>query len=303
MAEDHVWSVSAGRWFGVPVRIHVSLLLFLAAIFGVEWHFQDLIEPSFGGTGLVTALVLIASILIHEFAHLFAIANLGGHCNGMLLTPWGGNSDNTLLESGRARAIIHMAGPFVSGMIFLFGAAVLIRHTSTNVESLINPLRPHGFRSANWEQTILEIVTWVNFQLMAVNLLPCFPFDAAAAMRAIIDSMHLDVPRHRIESFIMAIGHGLAFTMLGMAWLLRGYDGGGAIQPGWFVLLIAGITLTFTARYSFARETAYDDPIGMNWKALSTIPCTKTATFSTLANRTKTGRIRNGCWRSSTLAK
>ena len=47
--------------------------------------------------------------------------------------------------------------------------------------------------------------------------------------------------------------------MLGMAWLLRGYDGG-EIQPAWFVLAIAGITLIFTARYSFAQETAYDDP-------------------------------------------
>ena len=258
MAEDHVWSVTAGRWFGVPVRIHVSLLLFIALIFGVEWHYQAVIDSSFGGTGLVTVLVLLASILLHEFAHLFAIANLGGQCNGMLLTPWGGNSDYTLLESGRARAIIHLAGPFVSGMIFLFGAAVLIRHTNSDLESLVNPLRPHGFRSTNWEQTILEIVTWVNFQLLAVNLLPCFPFDAAAAMRAIIDSLHLDVPRHRTESAIMAMGHGLAFTMLGMAWLLRGYAGG--VQPAWFVLLIAGITLAFTARYSFARETAYEDP-------------------------------------------
>ena len=74
-----------------------------------------------------------------------------------------------------------------------------------------------------------------------------------------IESMQLGVPRHRIESTIMAIGHGLAFTMLGMAWLLRGYDGG-EIQPAWFVLLVAGIGLIFTARYSFARETAYDDP-------------------------------------------
>jgi hypothetical protein len=57
----------------------------------------------------------------------------------------------------------------------------------------------------------------------------------------------------------MAMGHGLAFTMLGMAWLLRGYDGG-SVQPAWFVLLVAGITLTFAARYSFARETAYVDP-------------------------------------------
>jgi Zn-dependent protease len=259
MAEDQVWSVSIGRWFGVPVRIHASLLLFVALIFGVEWHLRESIEPTFVGTGIVTSLILIGSILIHEFAHLFAIANLGGHCNGMLLTPWGGNSENTLRDGGYSRAIVHMAGPFISGMIFLFGAAVLIRHTNTSLESLVNPLHPHGFRFSNWERTSLEIVTWVNFQLLAVNLLPCFPFDGAAVLRSVIESMQLGVPRHRIESAVMAIGHGLAFTMLGMAWLLRGYDGG-EIQPAWFVLLIAGIGLIFTARYSFARETAYDDP-------------------------------------------
>ena len=259
MAEEQVWSVSVGRWFGVPVRIHVSLLLFIALIFGIEWHLRGFIEPLFVGTGIVTSLVLIGSILVHEFAHLFAVSNLGGHCNGMLLTPWGGNSDNTLLEGGHSRAIVHMAGPFISGMIFLFGAAVLIRHTNTSLESLVNPLSPHGFRFSSWERTTLEIVTWVNFQLLIVNLLPCFPFDGAAALRAMIESMEFDVPRHRIESTVMAIGHGLAFTMLGMAWLLHGYDGG-EIQPAWFVLLVSGITLIFTARYSFAKETAYDDP-------------------------------------------
>lgn len=258
MAEGQVWSISAGRWFGVPVRIHVSLLLFIAMIFGVEWHFRDLVQPVFVGTGVVTALVLICSVLVHEFAHLFAIANLGGHCNGMLLTPWGGNSDNTVPEDGHSRAIIHMAGPFVSGVIFLFGAAVLVRHANVSLESMINPLRPHGFRFSDWERTSLEIITWVNFQILVVNLLPCFPFDAAGAMRGLIEALKLDVPRHRIESAVMAIGHGLAFTMLGMAWLLRGYDGG-EIQPAWFVLLVGGITLIFTARYSFARETAYDE--------------------------------------------
>lgn len=259
MAEDQVWSISVGRWFGVPVRIHVSLLLFIAMIFGVEWHYRELIQPAFIGTGMVTTIVLFGSILVHEFAHLFAIANLGGHCNGVLLTPWGGNSDNTLPDSGQSKAFIHMAGPFISGVIFLFGATVLIRHTNVSLESLINPLRPHGFRISNWEKTSLEIITWVNFQLMIVNMLPCFPFDAAAAFRSAIESMQLDIPRHRIESAVMSMGHGLAFTMLGMAWLLRGYDGG-EIQPAWFVLLIAGITLIFTARYSFAQETAFDDP-------------------------------------------
>ncbi len=258
MAEDHVWSTSLGRWFGIPVRVHFTLLLCFAAVFGGEWHFREFLDGSRQGTALVTCLVLLGSIIAHELGHLFAISNLGGNCNGMLLTPWGGNSDYTLPSGGKSRALIHMAGPFINGIIFLFGATVLIRHGGSSFDSVISPFHPHAFQAAQWERSLLEMVTWINFQLLIINMLPCFPFDAAAAIRAGIDSMHLDVSRHRIESAIMAMGHGLAFTMIGVAWLLRNYTGG-SLQPAWFIFLIGGIVLAFAARYSFARETAYDD--------------------------------------------
>ena len=258
MAENHIWSASFGRWFGIPVRIHVLLILFIALIFGLEWNFRHLLNPAAQGTAIVTVVVLMFSILVHELGHLFAISNLGGYCGLMVLTPWGGSSEFSTHESGKARTVIHLAGPFVNGIIFLFGAMLLTRHWQAELLPLINPFRPHAFEAAEWEHSLLQIVTWINFQLLVVNLIPCFPFDGAAAIRGIIDSLNVDLPSQRTESAVMAMGHAVAFTMLGMAWLLRDSEAG-TLQPAWFVLLVAGITLIFSARYSYYRNTIFED--------------------------------------------
>lgn len=258
MAENHVWSASFGRWFGIPVRIHALLILFVALIFGIEWHYQHLLGTASQGTATVTLLVLLSSIVVHELAHLFALFNLGGYCRSMVLMPWGGNSDFATHDSGKARAVIHLAGPFVNGVIFLLGALVLSRHWQADLVSLVNPFRPHAFHAGDWEHSLLGIVTWVNFQLMLVNLIPCFPFDGAAVIRSVIDLLDVDIPVHRSESAVLAMGHAAAFTLIGMSWLLRDSEFG-ALQPAWFILLIAGISLIFAARYSWYRQTIFED--------------------------------------------
>ena len=102
---------------GVPVRIHVLLLLFIVAIFGLDAQHQAPNEMVLW-TGIATTFVLFVSILIHELAHVFALTNLGGHVNSIVFTPWGGNSEFSMPGESRDRAIVHLAGPFASAMLF-----------------------------------------------------------------------------------------------------------------------------------------------------------------------------------------
>ncbi len=258
MNETFCWSANAGRWMGIPVRIHLFLILFLTAVIGVELTMSGSSSQVGVGTGIVTVLILMGSILIHELAHVFAIANLGGHVNNIVLMPWGGNSDFDLPVAGQARVTVHLAGPFVNTCIFGLGAIMLVQSANAEFFQLINPFRPAEFDTGEWQASLVKIVTWVNFQLAIVNLIPCFPFDGAAIVRSLINSLNVDLPKLRVESAIMVMGHAVAFTMIGLSWLVRDYSPG-PIQPAWLLMLLGGIVLLFAARYSYGEETKITD--------------------------------------------
>ena len=261
MSENFSWSTSAGRWMGVPVRLHLFLFIFVALIFGAEWNKFSLNSNLFAGTAMVTVFVLMGSIILHELAHIFALGNLGGHVNEIELMPWGGNSDFGLPNTGAGRAVVYMSGPFANGVIFLLGTLLLTQNHNSTLVELVNPFAPHWFNAADWQVSLAKIVAWVNFQLMIVNLIPCYPFDGANIVRSLIDTINVDLPRYRVETAIKVIGHAVAFAFIGMAWIFQDYNAnsGLPIQPIWLLLLMFGITLFFSARYSLAREIHADD--------------------------------------------
>jgi Zn-dependent protease len=243
---------------GVPVRVHVLLLLFIALIFGIEWYYQHNYDRDLMGTGLVTTLVLIVSVLFHELAHVFAVTNLGGHVNNIVLAPWGGNSDLALPATNRGRAIVYLAGPFISAVIFLLGAMLLTQTGNGSWEELTNPFRPHEFRAKSGGVALLKIATWLNFQLFLVNLIPCFPFDGSGVLRSIVAAINPALPKVRTEATIMVIGNAVGLAMIGMAWLLYDYNPG-PVRPVWLMFLVAGLSLIFSSRYSYARQVGTED--------------------------------------------
>ena len=260
MSENFAWSVNAGRWFGVPVRVHLFLLLFIVLLFGLEWNLDA--NANLIGTAMVTVIALLGSIIIHELAHAFAISNLGGHVNNFVLVPWGGNSDFALPPGANSRAVIHFAGIFANCMILLMCAGLLIQTEQATLMELINPFRPHRFNMETWAVSFFKIASWVNFQLVIFNLLPCYPLDGAKVVRAMIDTLELGLPRVRIETAIKLIGHMVAFAFIGSAWICGGLEFDGPIQPIWLPMLLIGIALFFTAEYSLHVET---ERAGNDW--------------------------------------
>lgn len=253
MLERFEWSAGIGRWLGVSVRIHATLLLFLILIFAVGWHYQD--RDYAIGTGTVTAAMLLLGVLLHELAHLFAIGNLGGEIHSVTLTPWGGKSSFSLPALNRDRLLVHLAGPFVSFSLFLLGALLLTRSGQSGWDELMNPLYPRRFQLPDWQISTLGIFTWVNFQIFLVNLLPCFPFDGAQIARTLFLMAGGDLSRLKIESTLLAIGQLTAASCFVLAWLTHKINHG-PLQPTWALLLTAGVTLMFCARYDYQRNLA-----------------------------------------------
>ena len=254
MNDNYNWSASIGRWMGVKVSLHVLLFLFVAAIFCVQYQHLDALTKDMRGTALVTCFVVLLSVAFHEIAHVYALINLGGAVRKVVLTPWGGNSDFEMPQEPLAKLIIRLAGPFASATTFLGASILLIQSGHNNVVGLMNPFHPHVYLFSNSAISMLEIVAWTNFQLLMVNLLPCFPFDGAQLVRSVLELLRLDDSKLRSESAIMVIGNGCALGVVGMAWLLYGQKAG-PIEPIWFIMLAAGIALYFSSGYSFHRET------------------------------------------------
>lgn len=255
MSDNFSWSASAGRWMGIPVRIHFLLFVFIAVIFAVQSNYQ---HSNLISTAIVTSGCLIVCILLHELAHVFALTNLGGHINNIVFTPWGGNSDFSLPESSRSRAIVHLAGPFFSGCLFMLGAFLLIQSDYARLSELIVPFRPTAFAMNQWEVSLLKIATWINFQLFVVNLIPCFPFDGAGVIRAVIDKISDGISVARRESTLRVLGQATGLTMIGCGWFLSGHTGG-PIRPVWIIFVASGLALIFAARHSYFQQIALVD--------------------------------------------
>ena len=250
MTDNLSWSASAGRWMGIPVRVHMIFFLFVAVIFAIGSNYTG---PNTLGTAIVTVICLIGCVLLHELAHIFALTNLGGHVNNIVITPWGGNSDFSLPESNRSQTIVHLAGPFFSGCLFLLGACLLVQTNKAELSELIIPFRPTPFAMNECAVSMLKIATWINFQIFVVNLIPCFPFDGSGAMRALIGSIASGVSNVQRENTLSVIGQATGLALIGCGWFLSGYEGG-PVRPVWFLFVASGITLIFTARYAYFNQ-------------------------------------------------
>jgi hypothetical protein len=207
------------------------------------------------GTALMTSLVILGSVIFHEIAHVYALTSLGGTARRIVLTPWGGNSIFHMPHEPIAKLIVRAAGPFANMVVFLICSVLLLQGGHSDLLSLMNPFQPRVYMFSDGAATLIGIIAWVNFQLFWVNLIPCFPFDGAQLVRSMLELLQLDDSKLRSESAIMVIGNGCAFSVIGFAWLLYGQETG-PIEPVWFIMLAAGISMYFAARYSLDQETA-----------------------------------------------
>ena len=155
---------------------------------------------------------------------------------------------------------MHLAGPFFNGCLFLLGATLLLQTGYASLGELTNPFGPIAFEMGDVDVSLMKILTWINFQLMLINLIPCFPFDGAGVMRSIVNRITTEVSFVRRESTLLVIGQATGWTMIGLAFFLTGFNHS-PIRPVWFLFLTVGISLLFAARYSYQQQMAMMDEL------------------------------------------
>ena len=190
-------SYSIGRLFGIPIRVHVTLLIFLPLF---AFSFMPVDGPRGLFYGALGAVGLFASVVLHEIGHSLVARAKGSRILEILLLPIGGMARLNALPKRPADEIqTALAGPAVSlalGLAGLFGAPYVYP---------FNPLLA----------VMVHELGRINVMLVLFNLIPSFPMDGGRVFRAAL------VPRlGRLRATQLAAQVGRAFAWLFVAWAL-----------------------------------------------------------------------------------
>ena len=223
------WQI--GSLFGIPLFIDPSwlfILLFVTAI-----NAGDL-DPTFRslvawGAGLVMALLLFGSVLLHELGHSLVARSQGIKVNSITLFIFGGIAaiDRESKTPGQAFQVA-IAGPVVS--LILSGLFYLLSKT---------------IASSGLGYTVVLDIATINLVLALFNLIPGLPLDGGQVLKAAVWKI---------------TGNRFA----GVHWAARTGKviGGVAIALGLLLVLKTGdftaIWLTLIGSFVFRNADAYD---------------------------------------------
>ena len=196
--------------FGIPIEINISWFVIFAL---VSWslvsvyfpvNYPDLSVTSHWIMGLVAALLLFASVLLHELGHSYVAITHGVPIKRITLFLFGGVSQLTKESSDPATEIkIAIAGPGVSYvlMIVFFAAYFLTARGGS----------PQGVAP------VLKYLAYVNGLLGTFNLIPGFPLDGGRLLRALIWKITGDLRR---STYIASrVGRFVGFAFIGIGFL------------------------------------------------------------------------------------
>jgi Zn-dependent protease/CBS domain-containing protein len=167
------WSFAIGQVKGTIVRIHFTFLLFLAWVV--------LAANAAGGAGSALSaglffILLFASVLLHEFGHIFVARRFGVRTPAVTLLPIGGVAQmERIPEEPRRELAIALAGPAVNLVI---GGAIVLA---------LGGLPSHpAMELGNLGEAFWTHLAFANLALALFNLLPAFPMDGGRALRALL---------------------------------------------------------------------------------------------------------------------
>lgn len=260
-----------GRLFGLDIVLDWSLIIivFLVTVsLGVgafpSWH------PDWSGgltwtVAFAAALLLIASVFIHELSHALVGRAKGMRIERIVLFVFGGMAQFEH-EPNKWRTEFWMAivGPITSlvlGFVFLFMGGFLID------TSALDPENPEtAFRGMGPVATLLFWAGPVNIILALFNLVPGFPLDGGRVLRAVLWGATGDL--RKATRWASALGQGFAWILIaagiGMIFGLRvPVFGTGLISGLWiaFIGWFLNNAALMSYRQLLVKESLEDVPV------------------------------------------
>jgi Zn-dependent protease/CBS domain-containing protein len=227
----------------IPIRIDYRWFFVLALMSGITAaSLRSMVDGLFTSLvfGLITTLILFASILFHELAHAFVARWENVDVLEIVIHPFGGLARlRREPDTPRAEFRIAIAGPVASFLLALVFVALSAGFNTLGK----NILAPLCFWLAVW-----------NFLLAVFNLFPGYPLDGGRILRALLWRRGKDLT----EATILTgrFGQIIAVVMIGFglfALLFRG----DFINGSWTILV--GFFLFDSARSIISELTDFEN--------------------------------------------
>jgi Zn-dependent protease/CBS domain-containing protein len=214
------------KLLGFEVRLDLSWLI-IAVL--VTWslaravfpaYFENLSILTYWWMGIVGALGLFLSVIVHEFAHSLIARRFGLHMKGITLFIFGGVAEMAdEPPSAKAEFFMAIAGPATSVLLglILFGITAL-----------------GGW--AGWTKPVLGVLSYlwaINLVLAAFNLLPAFPLDGGRVLRAALWGWTKRLRQATRIASLVGSGFGILLIGVGVFNIVRGDFVGGI---WWFLI-------------------------------------------------------------------
>ena len=199
-------SIRVGRLAGIPIGVQPLWLVIVALItwsLGAAYYPDEVpgIAPAAAyALGLASALLLFASILVHELGHAVVARRHGVEIEEIDLWLLGGVARMTGYPKRAGDELrFAIAGPAVTAAIAAFFGAIALALPDSS---------PAALRAVVAYQAV------INAAILVFNLLPAFPLDGGRVTRALIWARTGDLRRATARA--AAIGRGLGYGMVGL---------------------------------------------------------------------------------------
>ncbi|MGP1383239.1 MAG: site-2 protease family protein [Thainema sp.] len=227
-----------GSLFGIPFYIDPSWLIVVTLVafaYGSDWQSPAVLSEMNWSSGiawlagLLTALLLFGSVLLHELGHSLVARSQGINVNSITLFLFGGIAaiDRESKTPGQAFQVA-IAGPTVSFILFALLAAVSVL-----------TITPPSVR------LIASSVAQINLVLGLFNLIPGLPLDGGQILKSLVWKITND----RFAGVRWAARTGLILGWIAVAIGVSNFFISGNISMLW-IAFIGGFCIRNASAYS-----------------------------------------------------
>jgi Zn-dependent protease len=188
--------------WGIPIRVHISLLLLMAYFSWQAWNIdQDLTDAIMS---LAMSVFIFGSIALHELGHSFVALRKDCPVRDITLMFLGGAARlERIPKKPRDEILMALAGPAVS--LFL-GLSLL--------GLALSPLCPGPHKLI----VTVAMLGALNIFFAVFNLIPSFPMDGGRVLRACLVKRHGRVKATYIASKLARV-IAVIFIIAGIRWI------------------------------------------------------------------------------------
>ncbi len=222
----------------IPIKLHFTLII---VFFLISWtlatgfmphYYPNLTTSQYWMMGIIGAMILFVSILLHELSHSLLSIRYGIHVNQIILFIFGGISEmKDETKEFKKEFKIAVVGPItsyaLSGIFWIL--FILVSFLNDNQQNIGNSLSS--------VEGILLYGSRFNLIIGSFNLIPAFPLDGGRMLRAGLTKWKNDFDL--ATGIASKIGIAISFGIIGLGFIaiLKGsfLSGFWLIIIGWFI--------------------------------------------------------------------